>query len=237
MRITPVDINKQEFKKSMRGYDPVEVDTFLEMLGHEFEVLINENKDLQKKVIQLETELKNFKEVEKTLKQTLMSMEESSKKSIENSAKEAGLIKKEAELAAAEMLETARRETHKLNEEMANLRSQKESLIARLRHILSAHLELLDVLEVDDSEIQKLKDRTKKQFSGKRNTTAVKGDSRPPQQAAPAPKKAEQPPQVNPQKPVVTPEKNNPDKENLHGPDLFKDIFGDDATSDDFTKE
>ena len=41
MKITPIDISKQEFKKIMRGYDPVEVDTFLEMLGNEYENLIN----------------------------------------------------------------------------------------------------------------------------------------------------------------------------------------------------
>ena len=27
MKLTPLDIRKQEFKKVMRGYDPVEVDT------------------------------------------------------------------------------------------------------------------------------------------------------------------------------------------------------------------
>ena len=29
MKLTPLDIKKQEFKKVMRGYDPGEVDTFL----------------------------------------------------------------------------------------------------------------------------------------------------------------------------------------------------------------
>jgi len=99
LKITPLEINKQEFKKSMRGYDPVEVNTFLEMLGNEFEKLISENKEYEKKVLQLQTELKNFKEVERTLKQTLMNVQESSTKSRENSLKEADLIRKEAELA------------------------------------------------------------------------------------------------------------------------------------------
>ncbi|MCK4773095.1 MAG: DivIVA domain-containing protein, partial [Candidatus Latescibacteria bacterium] len=33
MRITPIDIRKQEFRKSMRGYDQDEVDTFLSMIA------------------------------------------------------------------------------------------------------------------------------------------------------------------------------------------------------------
>lgn len=149
----------------MRGYDPVEVDTFLEMIGNEYEMLINQNRQYEKKVLQLESELKNFKEVEKTLKQTLLNLQENSDKTRENSKKEAVLIRKEAEIKAKEMIEDARRESTKMKEEMVTLQSQKDSLVSRLRHILSSHLELLDLLELDEKEIGKLKDRTKKVFS------------------------------------------------------------------------
>jgi cell division initiation protein len=165
LKITPLEINKQEFKKSMRGYDPIEVDTFLELLGSEYEKLLNTNKTYEKKVIELETELKNYKEVERTLKQTLMNVQETSDKSRENLKKEANLIRKEAELSAAEILENARRETQTLKEEMITLKTQKQSLITRLRHVLTSQLELIDVLDLDDVDLSKLKDRTKKVFS------------------------------------------------------------------------
>ena len=165
MKITPIDISKQEFKKIMRGYDPVEVDTFLEMLGNEYENLINRSSENEDKVKRLEAELKNFKEVEKTLKQTLLNLQENSDKSRENSKKEASLIKKEAEIEAKEMFDNAKRQSQAMREEMITMQTQKDSLIARLRHILSSHLELLDVLELDDADSSKLKDRTKKVFS------------------------------------------------------------------------
>jgi cell division initiation protein len=165
VKITPIDISKQEFKKIMRGYDPVEVDTFLEMLGNDYETLINQNNDYVEKINKLEAELKNFKEVEKTLKQTLLNLQENSDKSRENSKKEAILIKKEAEIEAKEMIDNAKRQSQGMREEMITMQTQKDSLIARLRHILSSHLELLDVLELDDADSSKLKDRTKKVFS------------------------------------------------------------------------
>ena len=165
MKITPIDISKQEFKKIMRGYDPIEVDTFLEMLGNEYEALIKQNTEYEDKIKQLEAELKNFKEVEKTLKQTLLNLQENSDKSRENSRKEADLIKKEAEIEAKEMVDKAKRQAQAMHEEMITMRTQKESLIARLRHILSSHLELLDILELDDADSSKLRDRTKKVFS------------------------------------------------------------------------
>ena len=165
MKITPIDITKQEFKKIMRGYDPVEVDTFLESVSAEYESLIKQNGEHGNKITQLEAELKNFKEVEKTLKQTLLNLQENSDKSRENSKKEAVLVKKEAEIEARNMLDKANRAAQKMREEMITMQTQKDSLIARLRHILSSHLELLDVLELDDADTSKLKDRSKKVFS------------------------------------------------------------------------
>jgi cell division initiation protein len=176
LKITPIEINKQEFKRSLRGYDPVEVDTFLEMVGKDYEKILDQNSKYQKRIIELETELKNYKEVESTLKQTLMSVQETSDKSLENIKREADLLRKESELKANKMIEDAKRETQKLKEELITLQTQKHSLIARLRHILSSHIELLDVLEVDDFDISKLKDRTKKVFSS--STRYIKRNSK-----------------------------------------------------------
>jgi len=169
LRITPIDIDKQEFKKSFRGYDPVEVDTFLETVGKEYEKVLEQNNKYSKRIIELETELKKYKEVESTLKQTLMNVQQTSDKSLENIKKEADLIRKESELKAIKMIEAAKRETQRLKEELITLQTQKQSLIARLRHILSSQLELLEVLEIDDLDVGMLKDRTKKIFSTSKN--------------------------------------------------------------------
>jgi cell division initiation protein len=46
MKLTPLDIRKQEFRKTLRGFDPIEVQTFLEMVGEEYEQLLEKNKQL-----------------------------------------------------------------------------------------------------------------------------------------------------------------------------------------------
>ena len=96
MKITQVDIQRQEFKRSMRGYDTVEVDTYLEVVGNTLSQLSEENETAKRRILELETELKNYKGVERTLKQTLMNVQESSNQSRENSKKEADLILKES---------------------------------------------------------------------------------------------------------------------------------------------
>ncbi len=214
MKITPLEIKQQEFKRVMRGYDTIEVDTFLDMVGAEFEKILTNANEYEKKIIALEAELSNFKEVESTLKQTLMSVQESSDKSMANSKKEASLIRKEAELQAQKLIENARRERDSMSEEVITLKTQKQSLIARLRHVLTSQLELMDVLEIDDMDISKLKDRTKKIFSATKNRA----------------------------KPAISPEKEK-DIETMPTDDtkteaesdgkgtesnLFKDVFGDD---------
>ena len=48
MKLSPIEIRKQEFKKSMRGYDTVEIDTFIELVANEYENLIKENENRTK---------------------------------------------------------------------------------------------------------------------------------------------------------------------------------------------
>lgn len=237
MKITPLDINKQEFKKVMRGYDPVEVDTFLEMLGKEFEKLQTENKVNSKRLVELETELKNYKAHESTLKQTLHNVQESSTKSRENSRREADLIKREAELAAAQIVEEANREVQRLKEEKFTLQTQKQSLISRLRHVLNSQMELLDVLELDDADLNKLKDRTKKVFSGTMTSEKpVKKEE--PAEETPEPEfevRIKQEPAESTTEKEKETEKPDDDSDKIKS-DLFKDVFGNDLDIDKYTK-
>jgi len=229
MRLTSLTIRKQQFKKAMRGYDTVEVDTFLEMIADEFDTLVNENATLNKKMVTLETELRHFKEVEKTLKDTLYNVQETSQISKENSLKEAELVKKEAELAATQMIDRAREEVRSLNEELKLLRQQKESFISRLRHLLSSQIELLDVLEVDDEEIAKLKNRGKSVFSGSKKR--AKKVSKPPVIEMPgADESTPRPaaPQANPAKPA---------KQEVKDKNYFNDIFNQQMDVDGLAEE
>jgi len=237
LKITPLDINKQEFKKVMRGYDPVEVDTFLEMLGKEYEKIVLDNQDYEKKVLELETELKNYKEHESTLKQTLVNVQESTTKSRENSKKEADLILREAELNAAGLVEEAKRELQRLNEEKVTLETQKQSLISRLRHVLTSQMELLDVLELDDADLSRLKDRTKKVFSGKKTVSSeIKVEKKPEEK----PEKQENEVEIKQESKVEKAidsktEESEADSDKINS-DIFKDVFGNDLDIEKFTK-
>lgn len=153
MKITPLDIKKQEFKKVLRGYDPAEVDSFMQTISNEFAELIHDNNNVKDQLLQVETQLRDFQQMEKTLQQTLLQAQEASEKAAENSKKEAQLVLQEAELKANQLLEKARNEVMRAKDEVATLKSKKESLVSRLKVLLNSEIELLKALELDDDDI------------------------------------------------------------------------------------
>ena len=152
MKLTPLDIKKQEFKKVMRGYDPVEVDTFMEMVANEFEESLKEQMVLKDKGLELETQLKDYRQIEKTLQQTLLHAQEATGKTYEAARREAEVLVKEAEMKAAKIVDQSHGDLSRLKDEMVRLKARRESLIGRLRILLSSELDLLKSLEMGGEE-------------------------------------------------------------------------------------
>lgn len=152
MKLTPLDIKKQEFKKVMRGYDPVEVDTFMDMMANEFEEVLKQQKEMRDRSIELDTQLKDYRQIEKTLQQTLLQAQEVTGRTYESARKEAEIIVKDAEGRAARIVEQANSELIRINKELAELRIRRESLIGRMRVLLSAELDLLKTLDSEGAQ-------------------------------------------------------------------------------------
>jgi cell division initiation protein len=153
MKLTPLDIRKQQFKKLMRGYDPVEVDTFLEMAAQDLEEVLKQLREAREKDIQHETQLADYKQIEKTLQQTLLQAQEVTGKTYESARREAETIIKEAESRAAAILDSGNREMAKLNNEIAELKVRRDTLVGRLRVLLSSELDLLKAMDLGNDQL------------------------------------------------------------------------------------
>ena len=163
MKFTPLDIKKQEFKKTLRGYDPVEVDAFLEMVADEFENIFREKNHFSDEIIKLKTELGGYQKVEKTLQDTLMSAQESIKDSKENSSREAEMMIREAELKSEKILADAKLTLAEMRNELVVVKAQKDSFARRLRHLLESQIDLIDVLDLDDLGFEKYTNESERQ--------------------------------------------------------------------------
>ena len=123
MKLTPLDIKKQEFKKVLRGYDSVEVDAFLDTLSSEFSDLLRQVKEMREQAIESEVQLRDYKQKERDLQQVLMQAQENSARTIDNARKEGELIIQESELKASQIVDHARMEVMRGKVEVTNLRA------------------------------------------------------------------------------------------------------------------
>ncbi len=150
MKQTGFDIKNREFKTSFRGYDPDEVDHFLDDLGNEWDEVQKQNTELRQKLAELETQVKDYKAMEKALERTFLQAQETTGKSIENARKEAQLLIQEAEMKGVQIVEKSRHELTALKEQVTILKAKKDTIVSRLKMLLTSELDLIKSLEVDE---------------------------------------------------------------------------------------
>ncbi len=150
MRITPIDIRKQEFRKSMRGYDQDEVDTFLSMIADEMEELIGSSQHARGEVSSLNERLAEYRQMEETMRETLITVQKAADEKREIARKEAEMILKEAEMRAGSWIEEAHRSIRDIKKELAKLRGMRDSYVTRLRMLVQAQMDMLKLAEIEE---------------------------------------------------------------------------------------
>ena len=150
MKITPLDLRKQEFKKAFRGYDAEEVDAFLEIVAAEFEQISKENASLREKIESLGTTLSEYRNLEKTLQDTLLTAQRATEAARTNAQREADLIVRDAQIRAERIVDQARAQLNEIRQTIANLKMQRDSFLARLKALLNSQIELLETLELEE---------------------------------------------------------------------------------------
>ncbi|MFA4947631.1 MAG: DivIVA domain-containing protein [Candidatus Krumholzibacteriia bacterium] len=160
MRVTPLDIRKQEFKKVMRGLDSEEVYAFLNTIADEYEAVLSDNKNLRERLVSLEERLNEFKAIETNLRNTLLTAEKLTHEAKENARREASLLIREAEMEADKAAESIRAHTSQLRREILELKKNKDGYLARLKSLLDSHKKMLDGFQEDfagvDQAIEKI---------------------------------------------------------------------------------
>src|SRR4030067_3143896 len=118
MRITPLDIQQKQFTTRFRGFDMEDVDSFLELVREEMEELLRENANLREEAKRYEKQLKEYKNIETTLKDTLISTQQMVEEYRNTAKKDAELIVREAELKAEEMMREGQDKVVKIHEDI-----------------------------------------------------------------------------------------------------------------------
>lgn len=151
--ITPLEIENKRFsRKNINGYNPDEVDDFLDELTKDYELLYKNFNESGDKVENLKRELEKYKNIEKTLQETLILAQDTAKSVRENAEIEAKQIIKEADLEAKESLAEIEAQIKEKRKELEDLRNQFNVYSAKQESLLLAQLEMLKNNDIGMSE-------------------------------------------------------------------------------------
>jgi len=175
MRITPMDIEQQEFSRSFRGYNEEEVDEFLDKIVKDYEELINENERLKDEVERLKENLKKFSELEETLKSAALNAHKTAEEIKEKVESEARAIIEKAKVEAELIKQQALQKEDEVKNEIDSLKRYKFIFKEKIKSMLNLYLKMLesaDFEEVEDLDIKNI-DNYSKRFKELKNETNI----------------------------------------------------------------
>lgn len=141
--ITPNEILQKRFSKAFRGYDPVEVSDFLRLVAGEFEGLLRQGMLLEEKVKRLEEAIEEYREMEGTLKNTLISSQRVGQEIKEEAERKGNLILRESELEAERIVQRSRQRKERIQEETFQMLNQHKRFRAEFAALMDAHSKML----------------------------------------------------------------------------------------------
>jgi cell division initiation protein len=143
LRVTPLDLRQCRFKTSMRGYDKDEVAAMLEAVADDYEGALRENDRLRQDLVKMGAALNQHRELEGSLKVTLMSAQKVADDMRENANQEAVRIVREAEGRAELLLQKTQSRLEDVQREIDGLKMKRreaetslEAIISTLHHTL-----------------------------------------------------------------------------------------------------
>lgn len=144
MRISPVDIRQQQFTTKMfRGYDPDEVEAFLEDVAEDYEAVIKEHALLKEQLANLEERSRGMAERERMLQETLTTTQRLTEEMKGAAKHEAQLVVRDAELQGEKLLEEARGEEARLRSHIQAVKRLRRELTEDLRSTLERYQRVL----------------------------------------------------------------------------------------------
>ena len=144
MRITPLDIQQKQFPMKLRGFDVEEVYAFLEVIREEMEDLLRENANLRENIQRLDNQMKEYRDMETTLRETLLTAQQLVEDYKMNARKEAELVVREAELRSDTLIKEAQEKVIKIHEDIVDLKGIRRHFKEEVKRLVESHLRMLE---------------------------------------------------------------------------------------------
>ncbi len=158
MKLTALEIKQQTFDKSLRGYDKAEVEAFLNLMSNEWEHMVAKNRELEKKIDDLEEKLKHYERVEEALHETLQTAKESAEQKLTGARREAQTKVEKAEMEAESIIREATQQRQQVRQSIIRLLDRRKEIIGGMRSYLEMAQESLEQFSKDEASLFNLPD-------------------------------------------------------------------------------
>src|SRR5437660_928711 len=145
--LTPLDVRKQEFRRSLRGYEPVGVEDFRARVADELERILREKAVLEERVAALGEQLRAYRERERAMHEALVAAQQLRGETRAGRAREAQVIVREAQAEAQRILDGARASQGEVERQSADVQRQFQAYVAGFRALLERQLAELRALD------------------------------------------------------------------------------------------
>lgn len=149
MAFTPSEIKNKSFTRIKNGFEPTEVEQYLEQLSHEIERLKEDKKQLEKVLEERDSHIQSFKEVEKSVGEAIVSAQRAADETKAAAQKERDAIIQKAQAEASQIVNDGLEKARRLSFQTEDMKRQSKVFRSRFKMLVEAQL---DLLKSDDWE-------------------------------------------------------------------------------------
>ncbi|MDI9390425.1 MAG: DivIVA domain-containing protein [Synergistota bacterium] len=139
-----LDVINQTFKRALRGYDPVEVDEFLDRVADSLQAYAERCVELERELERLKEQIREYKGMGDSLQEALLMAQKSADERVKAAEKQGEAIVAEARAQAERLLKEAEDHSNVIKEEMSRLQRSKQDFIAEFRALITRYQNLID---------------------------------------------------------------------------------------------
>src|SRR5213596_1157959 len=145
--LTPLDIRKQAFRKTLRGYDTAGVEDFQMRVADALERAIRERQVLEERLAALTEQLRVFREREKAMNEALVAAQQLREATRTAAEREAQVIVREAAAEAKRLVDVAKNAESAVQVRMAEAERQFQAYLGGFRALLERQMAELRALD------------------------------------------------------------------------------------------
>lgn len=151
MNVSPLDLRQQRFRRSFRGFDTIEVSSFLMAAADDYEQALRETDRLRHDLARLEGVIAQHREHEKSLTNTMIVAQKLAEDFKVNAEEEAKRTLRDAQSRADVLLEKAQNRLAEIQRDIEGLKLRRRDVETSIEATIQTLRNTLEVVQSQDA--------------------------------------------------------------------------------------